>query len=77
MDGLFSGYDPESGSYDISTWQYKGTSVSGAAGRREQGGVTGEHAHYAQSGPLKQGEPPEHDDTLQNPRCVFQLLKKH
>ena len=77
LDGLFSGYDPESGSYDISTWQYKGTSVSGAAGRREQGGVTGEQAHYAQSAPLKQGEPPEHDDTLQNPRCVFQLLKKH
>jgi formate dehydrogenase major subunit len=77
LDGLFSGYDPESSSYDVSTWQYKGASVSGAAGRREMGGITGEQAHYAQSSQLEEGEPPEMDDTLEHPRCVFQLLKRH
>ena len=77
LDGLFSGYDPESSSYDVSTWQYKGTSVSGAAGRREMGGITGEQAHYAQSSQLEEGEPPEMDETLEHPRCVFQLLKRH
>jgi len=77
LDGLFSGYDPESGSYDVSTWQYKGASVSGAAGRREMGGITGEQAHYAQSSQLEEGEPPEMDETLEHPRCVFQLLKRH
>jgi formate dehydrogenase major subunit len=77
MGGLFSGYDPETGSYDTSTWQYKGASVSGAAGKREMGGITGEQAHYAQSSQLEHGEPPEYDDTLQNPRCVFQILRKH
>ena len=76
-DGLFSGYDPESSSYDVSTWQYKGASVSGAAGRREMGGITGEQAHYAQSSQLEEGEPPEMDETLEHPRCVFQLLKRH
>ncbi len=75
--GLFSGYDPESGSYDVATWQYKGASVSGAAGRREMGGITGEQAHYAQSSELESGEPPEYDETLQHPRCVFQILKRH
>ena len=77
LDGLFSGYDPESSSYDVSTWQYKGASVSGAAGRREMGGITGEQAHYAQSSQLEEGEPPEMDETLEHPRCVFQLLKRH
>ena len=77
LDGLFSGYDPESSSYDVSTWQYKGASVSGAAGRREMGGITGEQAHYAQSSQLEEGEPPEVDETLEHPRCVFQLLKRH
>jgi formate dehydrogenase major subunit len=77
LDGLFSGYDPESSSYDVSTWQYKGASVSGAAGRREMGGITGEQAHYAQSSQLEEGEPPEMDETLEHLRCVFQLLKRH
>ena len=77
LDGFFSGYDPESGSYDISTWMYEGLSVSGAAGRREQGGATGEQAHYGHGGILKGGEPPYMDNTLEHPRCVFQLLKKH
>jgi formate dehydrogenase major subunit len=75
--GLFSGWDPESGSYDVTSWQYEGASVSAAAGKREQGGVTGEQAHYAQSAQLKHGEPPEMDEELEHPRCVFQLLKKH
>ncbi len=78
LDGLFSGYDPESRSYDASTWQYVGTTVSGAAGQREMGGITGEQAHYAQAGELGHGgEPPEMDRTLEHPRCVFQILKKH
>src|SRR5205823_2591738 len=33
--------------------------------------------HGAQAGHLAHGEPPEEDETLQHPRCVFQLLKKH
>ena len=76
LDGLFSGWDPDSG-YDVSTWQYAGVSVSSAAGKREQGGATGEQAHYAQGGNLEHGQPPEQDHTLEDPRCVFQLLKKH
>ncbi|MBX6762932.1 MAG: molybdopterin-dependent oxidoreductase [Rubrobacteraceae bacterium] len=78
LDGLFSGWDPEKGAYDTETWQYAGTTVHGAAGQREQGGVTGEQAHYAQAGELGvEGEPPELDPTLEHPRCVFQILKKH
>lgn len=50
LDGVFSGWDPESRSYDVSTWSYAGMSVSGAAGQREQGGVTSVQAHGAHAG---------------------------
>ena len=76
-DGLFSGWDPESGSYDTETWQYAGMEAQGASGKREQGGATGEQSHYAQGGDLEHGEPPETDPTLEHPRCVFQILKRH
>jgi formate dehydrogenase major subunit len=41
--GLFSGYDPQSGSYDNASWAYAGP----------------------------------RDETLQDSRCVFQILKRH
>jgi formate dehydrogenase major subunit len=77
LDGLFSGYDPATGSYDISSWQYRGMEVFASAGKREQGAVLGEQAHYARGGGLEHGNPPETDPTLQHPRCVFQILKRH
>ncbi len=78
LDGVFSGYDPESGSYDPSTWQYAGMTVHGAAGKREQGGMTGEQASGgSEIEGMERGLPPERDETLQHPRCVFQLMKKH
>jgi formate dehydrogenase major subunit len=77
FDGLFSGFDAESCSYDITSWQYKGMEVQASAGKREAG-ATGEQAHGARgSGGLKRGEPPNVDHTLQDPLCVFQLLRKH
>ena len=41
-DGLFSGYDPESGTYSVDSWQYAGMEVASAAGEREMGVATGE-----------------------------------
>jgi hypothetical protein len=35
LDGIFSGWDPETRTYDVSTWQYAGVRVHGPAGRRE------------------------------------------
>jgi formate dehydrogenase major subunit len=50
---------------------------SGRGRKARAGGATGEQAHYSQGGSLEHGEPPERDETLQHPRCVFQILKKH
>ncbi len=77
LDGLFSGWDPESRSYDPSTWQYEGMTVHGASGKREQGGLTGEQASGAEMEGFQHGLAPERDERLQHPRSVFQLLKKH
>src|SRR5262249_25277763 len=81
-DGLFSGWDPERGRYDVTTWQYKGMRPHASAGRRERGfsGSTsrGEQSgHGGHGGGLEHGEPPEEDWSLQHPRCVFQILKRH
>jgi formate dehydrogenase major subunit len=74
LDGLFSGWDPEAKTYDPSTWQYAGMTAQVSAG---QGEAT--HAERAGShgAPLDRGEPPERDETLQHPRCVYQILKRH
>jgi formate dehydrogenase major subunit len=68
-DGLYSGFDEATKSYDRATWNY------------QQGGDA--------SGKTAAGDPPAtaapamlppnvaYDLTLQHPRCVLQLLKKH
>ena len=48
-DGVFSGFDPKTGSYDKSKWAFE----------LDKNGV------------------PVRDESLKNPRCVFNLLKKH
>jgi formate dehydrogenase major subunit len=78
LDGFFSGFDPDTRVYDTTTWHYAGMPVQETAGERAKGGAKGEQSgHGAQAGQLAHGEPPEEDPTLQHPRCVFQLLKKH
>src|SRR3954468_11794732 len=78
LDGLFSGWDPDKRTYDVRSWQYEGMEAFAAAGKREEGAVVGEQAHGAHGGGgLEHGDPPAADPTLEHPRCVFQLLRKH
>ena len=75
LDGFFSGWDPETRSYDSSSWQYDGMSEKASAGDREGGGAAAERTggHGGDHG----GEVPKQDPTLTDPHCVFQLLKRH
>jgi formate dehydrogenase major subunit len=77
LEGIFSGLDREGKTYERESWQYKGMEVGASAGEREHGEAEGEQAHGAHGGELHHGEPPEEDETLQDPRCVFQLLRRH
>jgi formate dehydrogenase major subunit len=78
-DGLFSGWDPEQGQYDVTTWSYEGMETHGSAGQREEGfSPKGEQSgHGGHGGGLSHGEPPSEDPELTHPRCVFQILKRH
>src|SRR5439155_1061083 len=70
LDGLFSGWNPERGVYELNTWQYEGT-----AEPEERDAFTGES--YARMAGHFDHWPPPRDPTLQDPRCVFQILKRH
>jgi formate dehydrogenase major subunit len=79
LDGVFVGWNEESKTYDPSHWGYEGMEPQAAAGEREQAAQAqgGERSHGAHGAGLEHGEPPETDPTLQHPRCVFQILKRH
>jgi formate dehydrogenase major subunit len=87
LDGLFSGLDVEQRQYEGEDWQYEGMEVQAASGKRDEqysqrtSGRSGRtHAGHSEShgsgGVAMHGEP-ETDPTLQHPRCVFQILKRH
>ncbi len=77
LDGIFSGWDPEKKTYDPSSWQYSGMELKGS-GQGEEGAPRGEQSGHGGAGAgLHHGEPPEEDESLQHPRCVFQILKRH
>jgi formate dehydrogenase major subunit len=87
LNGLFSGWDVEKKKYDPESWLYRdavsreegavqgpsnagespapGHSPSGGGHGKDRGGEAGDAARF------------ESDPTLQNPRCVFQVLKRH
>ncbi len=98
LDGLFSGYDDEKGSYAQDTWAYAtsgeedgdpspGTIGGPAAGH--EGGSEGAHEHghskseraagdeHGSGGPALEHARVLRDETLQDPRCVFQIVKRH
>ncbi|HET7661946.1 MAG TPA: molybdopterin-dependent oxidoreductase, partial [Oryzihumus sp.] len=100
LDGVFSGYDPETGTYDTETWGYEGAAEYAAAGnaREPAQGEEGErqgpshasgtehegsqasraagHEMGGHGASLEHGRV-HRDETLQHPRCVFQVLKRH
>jgi len=84
LGGVFSGYDPETGQYDLTSWAYK----SRAAGE-EKVGEPGPEEHGAEQAAVAEGQaygsggPPldhaliERDPTMTDPRCVLQVLRRH
>ena len=124
LDGVFSGYDPETGTYDTETWSYAGNDgvTSAGAGEEEeihhssgddspgQGSAhSGSDTQIADGGKgggadrTSTSDSPDEqsltdrgaghemgghgasmdisgtrrDETLQDPQCVFQVLKRH
>ncbi|MFZ0041525.1 MAG: molybdopterin-dependent oxidoreductase, partial [Solirubrobacteraceae bacterium] len=70
----FSGWDPERRAYGTDTWTYAGTSSESAGGEDEQTGHQTQGAHGLK---LEGGQPPEYDNTMQDERCILQILRRH
>jgi formate dehydrogenase major subunit len=73
LGGYFSGYDADNGVYDPATWIYEGGEVASAAGKREHSTQSFE----ARTGAGMMTGDVKRDETLQNPRCVINVLKRH
>ena len=78
LDGLFSGWDEQTASYDPASWQYEvaGPDDDGSAHGGKQHQETAGGDQYGSGGAPVAGKALR-DETLQHPRSVFQLLKKH
>jgi formate dehydrogenase major subunit len=67
LDGVFSGLDAEGHRYDLTSWSYAGAMMRAAAGARG----TPFRPEPGQDGA------PQVAESLEHPRCAFQLLKRH
>ncbi len=90
LDGIFSGFDEQSRQYDDRTWRYEGAEVHVATAVRDQGpGARGDPDRTGHADRPGEGETsgpggtdseaggPQRDDTMQHPRCVLQILRRH
>jgi len=76
LDGLFSGWDAEKKQYDPESWLYQGApakSGEDTPGHSQEGGGHGKD----RGGEAQDAAKFESDPSLQHPRCVFQVLKRH
>ena len=85
LGGVFSGLDREHRTYDFEAWRYQGSDVGAAAGSRDRLNGNGRRQQVREasrgeahgSGGAAAHPSPDTDETLQHPRSVFQLLKRH
>src|ERR1043165_4768760 len=71
LGGLFSGWNGKE--YESKTWLYEGAEQKDAPGMDSEGG-----GHAKDRGGEAQAlDEPRQDRTLQHPRCVYQVLKRH
>ena len=75
LEGVFSGWNAEKKKYDPKTWLYEGSGTG--SGRTRRSGSDGGHAAAWRGLIAADLNKYKQDVTLQHPRCVFQLLKKH
>ncbi len=77
LDGFFSGWNREEHKYDPDSWLYEGApkkeAAGGAPGHAKAGGGHGKD----RGGEAQDTGKFESDLTLEHPRCVFQVLKRH
>ena len=75
LGGLFSGWDAKSATYDPGTWFFHGTP---GADRKQPSNASQDAGHPKDSSqPATDVADYDRDLTLEHPRCVYQVLKRH
>jgi formate dehydrogenase major subunit len=72
LGGLFSGWNSENTHYDPSSWAYKGSTHAHGMSHRQT--TTGD-PHSERGTQVRPAT--ESDPSLQDPRCVLQILRRH
>src|ERR671921_2352571 len=79
--GLFSGWNEEKRQYDPRSWRYEGHPIDYAAVGGSEGRLVGERGEGEKHDMPPDDMPPDQESptdlTLEHPRCVFQILKRH
>jgi len=76
LAGLFSGWNEDDHKYITDSWLYDGLQTDGSSSEESSSSAHGLWGKSRGGQPMKLV--PEHRDmTLQDPRCVYQLLKRH
>lgn len=73
LDGLFSGWNEETRSYQATAWQYRGDEVPSALVEHHL--LTG--SSYSEKLRRATKGPPEVDLTLEHPNCVYRIMRRH
>jgi formate dehydrogenase major subunit len=76
LGGLFSGWDPQEGRYQSDAWLFQRNSTAGTEPPPDCAHVSGGHAKDSGRAAADVIDY-DRDPTLEHPRCVFQLLKRH
>ncbi len=76
LEGVFSGWSADKKKYDPKTWLYEGVSPDDGGESTSGDSADGGHGQHGTDASPDLNHYRQ-DLTLQHPRCVFQLLKKH
>jgi formate dehydrogenase major subunit len=74
LAGVFSGLDDNEEQYDFESWQYAGEQAKPAP---EKGAASRQATESRPQQAGKETHVPEKDMTLEHPRCVYQIVKRH
>lgn len=76
LGGIFSGWDPEKKQYDTRSWLYQGVQIPSDSSDQNPNEQSGGHSQHGVDSSTDLSTY-EQDLTLQHPRCVYQIMKRH
>jgi formate dehydrogenase major subunit len=76
LGGIFSGWDPEKKQYDTTSWLYQGVQSANHSSDQHPDEQSGGHSQHGVDSSTDLSTY-EQDLTLQHPRCVYQIMKRH